>query len=61
MTLREKREQRRDVSQVRLDGTLSEVMPRFIALMRDGATVVCFAQMGDLWKVVIELPAEGGR
>lgn len=61
MTLREKAEQRRDVSHVRLDGTLAEVLPRFVELIRDGATVVCFAQMDRGWKVVVDLPDEGGR
>lgn len=54
--MREKSERIREVEQVRLDGPLSEVLPRFNALRGDGVSVVMFAPVGLAYKVVLDIP-----
>ena len=58
MTIRERTESRSTTTSYRLDGPLVDVLPRFNELVKNGARVECFAQMGREWKVVVEFPLE---
>lgn len=54
--MREKEESRGSVTQYRLDGSLEEVLARFMELVREpGAQVVMFGKQHD-WKAVVEVP-----